>query len=56
VPVGEDIKIQTVWSDVWGIVQLQFLPGGKVMSVHKTGELRVYNSINAKAQVRRILA
>lgn len=41
-----------MWDNVWGVVQLVFLPGGKVMTVHKPGELHVYNSINSKSQVR----
>lgn len=47
-----DLKVQTVWQDVWGIVQIVFLPGGKVMTVHKTGELHVYESILSKNTVR----
>lgn len=46
-----DLKVQTVWKNVWGVVQLVFLPGGKVMTVHKPGELHVYDSINAKNTV-----
>ena len=44
--------MQTVWDNVWGIVQVVFLPGGKVMTVHKPGELHVYDSILSKSQVR----
>ncbi len=43
--------MQTVWDNVWGIVQVVFLPGGKVMTVHKPGELHVYNSVNSNAEV-----
>ncbi len=80
-----DLKIQTVWDNVWGIVQVRmharvslsmclclclptthtdpnpsprpllrqvvFLPGGKVLTVHKPGELHIYDSILAKSQV-----
>ena len=46
-----DLKVQTVWDNVWGVVQVVFLPGGKVMTVHKPGELHVYNSVAANAQV-----
>lgn len=47
-----DLKVQTVWDNVWGVVQVVFLPGGKVMTVHKPGELHVYNSVASKSQVR----
>jgi hypothetical protein len=50
--IQQDLKVEQVWENVWGVVQLVFLPGGKVMTVHKTGELRVYDSINKKATVR----
>ena len=33
--------------------QVVFLPNGKVLTVHKPGELHVYDSILAKSQVRR---
>ena len=46
-----DLRMQTVWDNVWGIVQVVFLPGGKVMTVHKPGELHVYNSVNSNAEV-----
>ena len=42
-----------MWDNVWGIVQVVFLPGGKVMTVHKPGELHVYDSILSKSQVGR---
>lgn len=32
--------------------QVVFLPNGKVLTVHKPGELHVYDSILAKSQVR----
>jgi hypothetical protein len=44
--------VQTVWDNIWGIVQVVFLPDGKVMTVHKPGELHVYKSINSNSQVR----
>ena len=40
-----------MWDNVWGVVQVVFLPGGKVMTVHKPGELHIYDSILAKSQV-----
>jgi len=40
-----------VWDNIWGVVQVVFLADGKVMTVHKTGELHVYASIRSKAQV-----
>jgi len=46
-----DLKLQTVWDNIWGVVQVVFLADGKVMTVHKTGELHVYKSIQSKAQV-----
>ncbi|KAM3570624.1 hypothetical protein VYU27_007318 [Nannochloropsis oceanica] len=45
-----DLQVQTVWDNIWGIVQVVFLPGGKVMTVHKPGELHVYDSIYSKGQ------
>ena len=43
------LKVQTVWKNVWGIVQVIFVPNSKkVLTVHKTGQLHVYDSINAK--------
>lgn len=47
----KDLQIQTVWDNMWGVVQLVFLPDDKVMTVHKTGELRIYPSIFAKNTV-----
>jgi len=47
-----DLKLQTVWDNIWGVVQVVFLADGKVLTVHKPGELHVYNSVEAKSQVR----
>lgn len=49
----DDLQVQTVWDNIWGVVQVVFLPGGKVMTVHKPGELHVYDSIFSKSQVGR---
>lgn len=46
------MKLQTVWDNIWGVVQVVFLADGKVLTVHKPGELHVYNSVEAKSQVR----
>ncbi|EWM22538.1 hypothetical protein Naga_101012g1 [Nannochloropsis gaditana] len=46
----DDLQVQTVWDNIWGVVQVVFLPGGKVMTVHKPGELHVYDSIFSKSQ------
>jgi hypothetical protein len=47
----KDLQVKLHWENVWGIVQLVFLPNGRVMTVQKTGELRVYDGINKKANV-----
>lgn len=52
-PLGDDLKLQVVWDDMWGLVQVVFLPDNKVLTVHKTGELKVHENVFAKAEVNR---
>jgi len=49
VAVEEALAIETVWENIWGVIQLEFAPDGKVFTIHKTGQIRMYNSITAKA-------